>query len=48
MMTLFKLILVRYNNCNFIDAENTRRKELERVLRIGIVNELVKRVLALK
>ena len=38
-------ISLQHNNCNFIDAENTaRRKELERVLRIGIINQLIKRV----
>ena len=34
---------LQHNNCNFIDAENTTRKrELERILRINFVDDLIK------
>ncbi len=37
-------ISLQHNNCNFIDAENTsRRKELERILRIDFIDELIRR-----
>lgn len=36
-------ISLQHNNCNFIDAENTsRRKELERILRINFIDKLTK------